>query len=47
MTDTCSARIWIAFPDGLHVVGCSADPGHPMSHTAYHADRLHQWPNNT
>ena len=39
----CPGRIFVAFPDGLHLVGCSALPGHDLTHTAYHADRLHCW----
>ena len=44
MTETCSARIFVAYLDGWHVVECSALPGHPIPHTAYLGDRLHQWP---
>lgn len=43
VTETCSARIFVAYPDGIHVVGCSAIAEHPLTHTAYHGDRLHQW----
>lgn len=41
----CPGRIFIAYHDGLHVVGCSALPRHPIPHTAYHGDRLHKWAN--
>lgn len=43
MTETCPDHILIAYPDGLHVVVCSALPGHPTPHTAYHHNRLHTW----
>lgn len=41
----CPGRIFIAYPDGWHVVACSALPGHDLTHTAYHGDRLHKWAN--
>ena len=43
MTETCLARIFVAYPDGLIVLGCSADPGHPDTHTAYYGAKLHSW----
>jgi len=27
-------------------LACSATAGHPGTHTAYHRDRLHEWPSN-
>ena len=40
---SCGARLLV----GTYWLRCSALPGHPGTHTAYYADRLHEWPTPT